>query len=788
MKLNLHGTIPPLVTPLISNPELDVKGLNNLIVHDFRNSIKYLAVIGICALLFGCGQKQPARTNKLGQPVYTDTLFTQDYSVKYYLDEKKPAKTLFAFSADRDYQIHVLSDRGILVPGNGSLMYPGKLVPDKAYRPMLSKKIKAVTTCKDHTVYLDEKQVFSNAWAGSLQIDHQLPKANIFAAGNDFHFLVSDGNALRYINKNGSVLWKGEFPGLTKIKFQESKNRFILVSPSKVAEFIPNAPVQTIFTEEAITSAEPIGTSDTVVIGTTNGYFVLPGKERISNVPCPKITCISQIDGELWFGSEKGAFKRNKNGKYNYYSGRRWLPGNQVKSIQKGQENSIVILTGNGIGQLFFKKMTLEKKARFFEKQVREKNIRYGFNCSVSTLAPDYSSVTMDMQPSDNLWTGMYLASQLFRYKVTGEAEARQNAREAFEAMERLHTVTGVQGLFARSFERDHPTENTKTKGWKERELESGSPAKLWLPANDLPNWAWRSTASSDQAVGQIFALTAVLELADDTVWKQRALTMLDNMMGYIVDNDMYIIDVDGEPTMWGKWNPDYVNNFPTNVGDRKLYSSNIIAFLQTAYKFTGKEKYKSAAFLLMNEKGYLENLLRPFSEIGPSKADKLSATLSEEWNHSDDEMYFLAYHGLFAYAFSPELKEKYKAAIEDHWKMERPEKNALWNFIYAMTGAKNFDLDESIGFLQQYPMDLRNWKVENALRQDLERLPDNFRGQTTKELLPLGELPLYRHNGQIFSLNSDGDGNNLISAGDVWLLPYWIGRYLGVISPPQNN
>ncbi len=235
-------------------------------------------------------------------------------------------------------------------------------------------------------------------------------------------------------------------------------------------------------------------------------------------------------------------------------------------------------------------------------------------------------------------------------------------------------------------------------------------------------------------------------------------------------------------------WNPEYVNKFPTNVGDRKICSSNIIAFLQTAYHFTKNEKYKNKAFELMEKFGYLDNLMRPMKQIGPSDNDPVSKSLSEEWNHSDDEMYFLAYWGLYLYAFNPELKEKFREAIRDHWNIERPERNALWNFTYAMTGAKDFDLEQSIGFLKNYPIDLRNWIVKNSQRKDIELIPDNFRGQTTKELLPLNEIPLYRHNGQIFALDSDGDGNSLISAGDVWLLPYWMGRYIGVISAPIRN
>jgi hypothetical protein len=324
-----------------------------------------------------------------------------------------------------------------------------------------------------------------------------------------------------------------------------------------------------------------------------------------------------------------------------------------------------------------------------------------------------------------------------------------------------------------------------KEAGWKEKELLSGSPESEWMPAADHENWTWRSTASSDQAVGQVFALTTILEIVEDKDWRDRAIKCLDDMMGYIVDNDMYIIDVDGEPTLWGKWNPEYVNGFPTNVGDRRLYSSNIIAFLQTAYHHTGKEKYKLKAYELMEKNGYLENLTRPISEIGSSEADEWSKQLSHEWNHSDDEMYFLAYFSLLPHAFTPELKEQYKAAVTDHWEVERPEKNALWNIIYSAGGDKEIDLDESIWFLQNYPMDLRNWATHNSHRKDITLLPENFRGQSTAELLPLGEAPLYRHNGNIFTLDSEGKGDALISAGDVWLLPYWMGRYFGLISAP---
>jgi hypothetical protein len=754
-------------------------------------ALLYFCIAIVISFPPGCQPKgtntQNLAVNSKGQAIYQDSSYLQNFSIKYYFNDEQLSKKTSNLSLNRDGQIRVLCGNKLLVPDNGRMLYSGKLIADVAYTQMQQKQIKAMLTYKEQTIFLDSKQIFSNAWAGKLQIDHQLPGARIFAAGSDFQFLVSDGTNLILLNEKSEKLWSGQFDKLIQIKYQENGNRFLLVSPTTVAEFTSDHKLNELFHGNSITCIEPMKNGN-IAAGTSSGYQIFPNKKINAKLPCGNITCISEIAGELWFGSSDGAFKLNKQGKYDYYAYERWLPGNQVLAIEKGPDQSVLILTDKGLAQIQFEKMTLEDKALFFEKQVRQKNIRYGINSSSVRLVESYSSAQTGNQPSDNLWTGMYLASQMFRYKATGSEEAKQNAYESFEALERMHSVTGIAGLFARSFERDYILANTKTEGWQKRELVTGSPALLWLPAEDHSNWTWRSTASSDQTVGQIFGLTTVLELSDDEALKARAVKCLDNLMNYIVDNNLYIIDVDGQPTMWGKWNPEYVNKFPTNVGDRKICSSNIIAFLQTAYHFTKNEKYKNKAFELMEKFGYLDNLMRPMKQIGPSDNDPVSKSLSEEWNHSDDEMYFLAYWGLYPYAFNPELKEKFREAIRDHWDIERPERNALWNFTYAMTGAKDFDLDQSIGFLKNYPLDLRSWTIKNSQRKDIELIPANFRGQTTKELLPLAEIPLYRHNGQIFALDSNGDGKSLISAGDVWLLPYWMGRYLGVISTPIRN
>jgi hypothetical protein len=280
-----------------------------------------------------------------------------------------------------------------------------------------------------------------------------------------------------------------------------------------------------------------------------------------------------------------------------------------------------------------------------------------------------------------------------------------------------------------------------------------------------------------------VFVFGAIAELIDVEPVRNKAVKLLDELMQHIVDNDFYLIDYDGKPTLWGKWHPDYVNGFPTSIGDRKLNSSNIVAMLQTAYHFTKKDIYKEKAFELMHDYGYLENLMRPMEEIGkaPEGADDWAAMLSESWNHSDDEMYFLGYWGLYRYAFNDTLKAMFRESIIDHWEHERPEKDGLWNLFTGMV-SHDFDLEEAIWYLQEYPMDLINWTVKNSHRKDIQLIPENFRRQTTEEVLPPDELQIRRHNANRFGLDGGSDGRSENSAGDIWLLPYWLGRYLEVI------
>ena len=217
-------------------------------------------------------------------------------------------------------------------------------------------------------------------------------------------------------------------------------------------------------------------------------------------------------------------------------------------------------------------------------------------------------------------------------------------------------------------------------------------------------------------------------------------------------------------------------------MGDRRLGSTTIIAGLQLAYRLTGKEKYKSEAYKLMNKYGYLDNIQIPYKTIGATKGViHLGVDLGDGgWNHSDDEMAFLTYWVLYRYAFDDSLKSKFAAAIRDHWEIEKPEKNPVWNLV-ALGTTGVFDKASTLWAMREFPIDLVRWDIKNSHRKDIALLPPNFRNQYTKELLPPGELPVHRHNANAFTLDGGDHGMSEL-AGDEYLLPYWMARYLDVI------
>lgn len=728
-------------------------------------------------LSYGC-EEEFASTSSRSK--HLDEPFTQVFAIKF--NSPSSELDLKAVETDRNGDIQVLTSAGLYHCQGGQHLYPGELVPYRRHRPMTDMQISAIDRQGEQFCYVNEEAVFSNARGAKTYLLHGLDTPSLVRAGSDGSFLLAQGSELVWV-KDEVPPWKGKVDGQTILALESTQNgEFFILTPQQLLQFSPQSQqLKVIYRSDGLTAFDIDDINHLLVVATQAGYFTIDisaeDQSETWNLVLPHLdlTAVTVVEDTYWFGSRKGAFSVAPDGTNRYYHGKRWLVDNEVVAIKGDKAGPILILTKSGLSQLHHQEWTLEDKAAFYDKQVRGRHIRYGFNASLARLEEGNPS-TGYLVDSDNdgLWTAMYLGAEAFRYAVTQDTNALANCEESLAAMERLYAINPVPGFPSRSFERH---------GY----LEQLADPDRWHHAPD-PRWDWKGTTSSDEAIGHIFAFGVLAELAPSPALKEKSIELIDTLMSHVLRHDMYLVDYDGKPTTWGRWNPEYVNARPKMVGDRKLNASNIIGMLQTAYHFTQKEKYKAKAYALMEEHGYLDNLLFPMAAVGtaPEDADDWSKMLSEEWNHSDDEMYFLGYWGLYRYAFTDSLRSLYKQAIVEHWELERPEKEGLWNIFTALVEPDSFDLSNAIWYLQEYPLDLIDWSTENSHRQDIKRIAPNFRNQTTVDVLPPGETKIARHNANRFRLDSQGGGRTEYSAGDIWLLPYWMGRYLEVISPPS--
>ncbi len=702
---------------------------------------------------------------------YLDTTYIQDYADKYNAASEIKLLTV---KSDRNNRISILSGTGLLQP------WQHKLVSDLHYRPLTDMNIISIDRYENQFVYLTDKAVLSNAWAGKFYIEHGIKNPTHFVVAHNFTTLIASKKGLALFWK-GKKVWDKSMKSFNPIKlvFDLSGKRFLILTNDAVYQLqCPEKKLTKVYKGNNLTALAL--RDDEIILGTNNGVITLDGKsfkagEVDQKLPWTEITALENINGTLWFGSTKGAFKLKSDGKYDYYASKRWLVDDEVVDIAEGPDNSVLILTKKGLSKINFVKMTLADKAEYFQKIQRLRHIRYGFTSYLGLQkAGDLSTGVYSDTDNDGLWTSMYLAGELFRYAVTKSDDAKQNAYEAFEAMERLTEISGIPGFPARTYERD---------GYQSSDNDPNMPEdkKIWRLTKDK-KWRWKSTTSSDESCGHFFVYALFAELAPDKEWRDRAIHQIKIEMDHIIDHNWYLVTWNGKPTRWGRWNPEYVNQFPINVGDRRLNSTLILAFLQTAYHFTKDEKYKNKAYELIDKYGYDDNANHSASVVGYVEGQPLS----DRWNHSDDEMYFLTIPAFVNYSFTPDQKQKHFEAAKSHWEVERSEKNPLWNYLFALSGGKNIDYEESAWWLKEFPMDLIDWKIDNRHRKDLEKIDPNFRNQTYKEVLPQDERVLGLHNGA-YRNNGGSDGYREYPPY-IYLLPYWAGRYVDAISTPINK
>jgi hypothetical protein len=503
------------------------------------------------------------------------------------------------------------------------------------------------------------------------------------------------------------------------------------------------------------------------LIGSEEGIVLQKAGETarpyLAGVSLPSLEITVLVEDQpavIWVGTKQGLFAINQLTRdvRSYYAGKRWLPDDHVTGIglNSTEKASVIwVETPRGFSRIEYKSMTLADKSKAFVERIRARHVRWGLTSDSRLRVPgDLSTNQMASSDNDGLWTAMYVAAECFRYKVTGAADARENARQGMQALLRLEEITGIPGFPARSFIKKGVDIQPQDGEW-----------------HDTPDgqWRWKGDTSSDEIVGHYFVFPIYYDLVADENEKKQLAATLDRITNHILDNNYQLIDVDGKHTRWGWWGPELIWDDPDEIGLRALH---LLAHLRTAMHVTQSEanrlKYKKHYDELISKHRY--HLLTRNQKIN----------IPSHINHSDDELAFLSYYPLLQYETDAELRKVYVQSLERAWEIERPERNPLWNFIYvAGSGSQEFDRAESIRTLQEIPMDQIEWAVTNSHRLDvpIDTLADRFNRKQALIVLPYDELPMSKWNGNPYRLDG-GNGGRSEDDGAYFLLPYWMGRY----------
>jgi hypothetical protein len=223
-------------------------------------------------------------------------------------------------------------------------------------------------------------------------------------------------------------------------------------------------------------------------------------------------------------------------------------------------------------------------------------------------------------------------------------------------------------------------------------------------------------------------------DLVADERLKAKAAEHVARIADHIIQHGWTLTDVDGLPTVWGRWDPAYFQSMQGFYA-KGLNGLGVLSYMRTAGALSGAPRFDEAVKTLVNM-GYAPPVLR----------QKLTSPAAFV-NHSDDRLAFYNYFHLLRHETDPALRSIYRRSLERSWAIERIEFNPWFNFIYGALTHNECEVAASVAHLRAWPL---RWSES----------PDQLVG---------------------------GSGHEVVDPSG-WLDAYWMGRYFGMILPPETS
>jgi hypothetical protein len=144
--------------------------------------------------------------------------------------------------------------------------------------------------------------------------------------------------------------------------------------------------------------------------------------------------------------------------------------------------------------------------------------------------APDSDQIIGYTRCGDSaIWTGHYLAAEAFRYKVTGSAEALDNASRALDGLTLLTDVTGTNVLARCAV----PVSSPYAAGINSEEKANG----VFMGAAAGDTYYWIGNTSRDEYIGVFFGLGVAYNMIGDTAFRARVSALGTRLLQFLLDH-----------------------------------------------------------------------------------------------------------------------------------------------------------------------------------------------------------------------------------------------------------
>jgi hypothetical protein len=430
----------------------------------------------------------------------------------------------------------------------------------------------------------------------------------------------------------------------------------------------------------------------------------------------------------------------------------------------------------------------LVDKTAFLDALVETQHFRDGLIRNV-LLNEDGTLKALIHVPSTGLWTAMYLASQSYRYAVTGEPQALENARAAAEGLHDLTKVTGVPGLYGRSYQRPDF-------------VYTGNPAGAsdWTAstAEGYAGWWFNFAVSKDTMDGIMFGYATALQLLTDPTVVELVSGDVEAFIDHLISNGLQIIDYDGVVTEHGRMYYSAMDDFP---GFNAMLVS---SWIRTALTALDRPDFEHFYYDCLMRKGDTSDCpaIDPF-DLGSymSAIETTLATYMQSCQTSYDhiDMVFHAIDPLFKRETDADLKQRLEAVLDNEvWQSSNPKADppvhrsthALYIFIYGalkeiQPGNAVFDaaIADAVCTMFRLPQD-RSSRHVAAGQQETACL--NRQGDpNAAEVIPIEQRHFDNYLWRLDPYEIPREHPvtpGLVYSPEDYLLAYWMGRYYGFL------